>query len=509
MLLSSLWITQCTAAEKADWRLGKFSDLLQSEGFTVQTGDTKTANPFQWVDNMLMDSCAANNAGQYYKLLPVPLLPEEDVTNKDLAVFMMRPDEAIIYVGPTPPACDYFSFTQMLVTRHKNPIIAKGDWLFASLGDPLNNFLIQTETGAQFAANTIVIFTPDRGIYQTVSAAARQAGYPGSMINLAVIPSSVLNLGISPQSDSLTVQLRTANFVDPNAENDYLNNDNYATLLRITPNYPVTLQPYAWPNPRNREVGPEGGSLNFNYALKAGLERLKAAILAKTPHARSQSYDQSSRWWYDSRDVVQDNPASPAYRQNVAGESSDTTYLRTSGNGVDPDNFTFGKNDMVVVYGVNHTATGLATYNSFGIYGEWLTNVNCIPFYIWGANDPIWNGVAGMTNHDFTGSADYYIPGDPMAPYLYAVRVVRGAIPPGDRYCVSVPEPTKAWWVTPGVPGTSDGIGLDQPMTVGYRAYVNPITKSGPSYNDIIPDRAIWFGKPSVQSPLDLLLMTD
>jgi len=57
--------------------------------------------------------------------------------------------------------------------------------------------------------------------------------------------------------------------------------------------------------------------------VTAGLERLKAAILAQTAHAQARPLD-SVRWWYDSKDVLVDDPTSPAYRQNVAGESSDT-----------------------------------------------------------------------------------------------------------------------------------------------------------------------------------------
>ncbi len=60
------------------------------------------------------------------------------------------------------------------------------------------------------------------------------------MINLYVIPSSVLNLGISLQSDSLAVLLRTGNFVDQNAGNAFLDNSNCATVFRVTPNFTVT-----------------------------------------------------------------------------------------------------------------------------------------------------------------------------------------------------------------------------------------------------------------------------
>ena len=96
-----------------------------------------------------------------------------------------------------------------------------------------------------------------------------------------------------------------------------------------------------------------------------------------------------------------------------------------------------------------------------------------------------------MTNHAFTGSAEEYIPGDPMAPYLYAVRVVRKARQnPQDPYCVVVPDLKDSKLDQPFYP---DVIPLDKPMLIGYRAYVNRATRAGPAYEDVIPDRAIWF----------------
>ena len=37
---------------------------------------------------------------------------------------------------------------------------------------------------------------------------------------------------------------------------------------------------------------------------------------------------------------------------------------------------------------------------------------------------------------------------------------------------------------------------LTDPVTIGYRAYVNPKTTHGPGNNNIIPDRAIRFKMP-------------
>ena len=93
-----------------------------------------------------------------------------------------------------------------------------------------------------------------------------------------------------------------------------------------------------------------------------------------------------------------------------------------------------------------------------------------------------------MTSHESRGSAEQYIPHDPMARYLYAVRVVRKArTRSGIRTASSY---RSREWQAPFYP---DAIPLDKPALIGYRAYLNPVTGSGAAYEDLIPDRAIWF----------------
>ena len=159
-----------------------------------------------------------------------------------------------------------------------------------------------------------------------------------------------------------------------------------------------------------------------------------------------------------------------------------------------------------------------------------------------GCGDPIWNGVAGLNNRSYTGSAAVFLPDDPVATnLLYAVMVVRAAraarqseagivltwsygtleaadeisgpwsavsgatapshtVPLGVTrafyrvrlpcYCVPMPNPPDP---LPSPYLLADWIPFDYPAFVGYRAYLNPATRSGPSYNNIIPDRALWF----------------
>jgi hypothetical protein len=362
----------------------------------------------------------------------------------------------------------------------------------AAVNDPLNNALIKTEgDGTPFSKQTIVIFTADRGVYERVSALAQEAGYPESMINLYVIPSGLLNLGVLPETplaDSFAILLRTANFVSEDERDQYLSNNNYGRVWRVTPEPAPVLDPFPTPEPRVRKWKSES---DLYPDLNNGLERLENAIITQTPHTGYVSYE-SIRWFADSREVLEEtDPGSPLYHKFVAGEVSDTPYLRTSLSGEEA-NFTLGSDGMVVVYGVNHAATGLATYSSFGVYGDWITS-SCQdnPWqYVFGCGDRSWNGVVGMTSHVFTGSAEAYIPGDPMAPYLYAVKVLRQ--PPedeNDKYYVVVPTST------PEHPCANPGycLGLDDPIIIGYRAYLNPATASGADYEDIIHDRAIWF----------------
>jgi hypothetical protein len=469
-----------------DHRAAALVAALEADGFTVRPGVVGVTDILAAVNNHFIDSGAGANVGQYYKRWIVPPLPGQVTTPGFL--FRLNPDEAVVYVGKTPPQGDYFSYCAFLWSRwfpdSLNPYT--GDWLFSSVGDPLNNMWIKTEgQGNPFYKNTIVVLTADEGVYERIKQAAGVAGFPVSIVNPLVLPANALLLGTQSQHhDTFIVLMRTANIVSEAQQERYLNDLDWAKLYRVTPRTIVDPQPFAQPPWRERAWANEE---QLVPGITAGLERLKAAILAKTPHLEARSFE-SIQAVPNSKEVL--DPTSPGYRAKVVGESSDTPYLRTSENG-EPANFIMGNDDVVVVYGVNHVASGIATYSSFAVYGEWqlypLPPSNP-PLFTYGVADPIWNGVIDMTSHAFAGSAELYIPRDPMARYLYAVRVVRSALAnPRDSYSVVVPDQGVA------APLFPDAIPLDKPAMIGYRAYLNPATGAGPAYEDLVPDRAILF----------------
>lgn len=464
-----------------DTRQEKFRAALASDNFAVCDGCAHPVDSIINFDNGIMDSAAGNNAGQPYKAIQLPI---KETSAETVNLFKLESCEAVVYVGLTPPQADYFSFAPYMNERKVNPLVAKGDWVFAALGDPINNMGIVVEGGGSpFAKQTVIIFAADKGVFERVKRAAIEAEYPEAMINQCVIPSKLLNMGTADESDSLMILVRGANFADETDREAYLSNDTYATIWHVKPNENPTPHLFATPPLKVRKWNEEK---RLMPGLKAGLKRLETAILTKTNRMGYKSF-RSARWFAESRDVLESEHGyqSSLFHKFVAGEGSDTTYLRTTANG-EPANFILGENNMVIVYGVNHAATGLSTYSNFSVYGDWITT-NDPSEYIMGCGDHIWNGVAGMTSHEFAGSAAAYIPGDPMVDYLYAIKVVRKKMPgDNDNYTIVVPTPE-------GLETPSYGIELDKPMMIGYRSYLNPHTGIGPDYDDIIPERALWF----------------
>ena len=547
----------CATAGQAqeDSRLTAFRAALADDFVVSTNGTTRIVDFIKIVDDHKTDSAAGNQANQPYKRLQVPVFPvrEEDPVEYTMGAFRLRPDEAVVYVGPTPPPCDYFSFVPFVFVRHTNAVVTKGDWLFATVRDPLNHSLIQTEggPGKPFGTNTMIIFTADQTTYQAITNCAQRAGYPSSMLNVYVLPATNLYLGVdlAKKPDTLAIGIRTANFADAAAKNNYLTNDYYSAVYRVTPKTLRELNVLEPPPWRNRESTNEWELIAQRapgWDVTNALARLKAAIVSATPHVEVKSFG-VTRWFLDSQDVLKDDPASPAYRQFVAGESSDTPYLRSATEAGMATNFTLGPDDLLVVYGVNHAASGLATYANFALYGDWeLSPCSALPgdpnWYQIGCNDRIWNGVVGLNNRSYTGSAAQYLPADPVATnFLYAAIIVRGsltarrsgtglvlgwsygaletadevsgswsAVPDAaapthtvscgsahkfyrvrlPEFCVPLPNPPDP---LPSPFRLADWIPFGAPAFVGYRSYLNPATHSGPSYKNIIPDRALWF----------------
>jgi len=129
----------------------------------------------------------------------------------------------------------------------------------------------------------------------------------------------------------------------------------------------------------------------------------------------------------ESRDVLEEtDPGSPLYHKFVAGEAPTTLTCGRRFPARLP--ISHWERRYGVVYGSTMRQRGLATYSSFGVYGDWVT-CSCQETDAGtcsGAATQLWNGVVSMTSHDFTGVQRNTSRG-PDGAYLYAVKVLAPA----------------------------------------------------------------------------------
>jgi hypothetical protein len=468
-------------ATKGD--MNAFKQALEKDGFTVQQGSIGYLDLIKLYDRGVLPAAYGNNPATKYLTYFVPPAPGYEVPDlfakiavalgksEDVSAFWsIRPDEAVVFVGRTPPECRYFSYDHYLLSRTYGN---ETRWIFAPLGDTVNNLDINTEgtpdslPGNPYNQTTVIVATADRGIDQRVRAAALSAGYSGDIFNTQILPSNMLNMGLENSSDNFIMLIRPALYKDKQAGDDYRNNTP-AAVFRVTPNESIKLDPYNYPELKVRGTG------KTEFDLMDDLDQLRNAILNKysdlnaTELPTSIAVPSGSDGIQKGIDVLgPDNDACYLWTSNITPNMPTPPFPNLSQyyDFVPHPTITFGDdpNEFIIVYGVNHVATGKAMYE------------NCVPY---GADG--WDGVGEITDVNLNGTADAYLPDDPNAKYLYVYKIARHAN--GDPHCFVVPTGPGAY-----------GVGLDKPLFIGWRLYLEKTTKTGPSYTEIVYDKAIKF----------------
>ncbi len=441
-----------------DRKIDLFQKQLERQGFQV----TPWEDGFGPIDlaclvcNGLLDSGFGNNAGAPYQII------SETIQGMRVGREMqLEPYDAVVFIGKTPPPVAYFSFTGFVFSRYVGEGKDRNE-IFSSIGDTINPYRIHTLNKKHpFDKDVMIVMTADRGTDERIQKAARQAGFPQSIMNTMVVPSSVVKLGKDDKADTLVFIQRM--FLPANQDdlNKYMDTSNeWAKVFYVTyPSKPPKLDPYPTPEFQVRGTG------RTEVDLMPALDKLEAAILAANPGYQADKL-QSGIWLLEWLEGFQRGT-------NLIGECRDTVYLKT-----DDFRLTPNPDDFLIVFGVNHEATGKATYSNFSLYhsGKEL-------------------GLGGKHSRELAGSADSYDLGQYQdnAKYLYAFKVARncGGLP--DKECLQVDKVPLTSRCLLG--DTCPSISLDSDLFLGFRAYVEPETGVGPYWFEILWDRGIHFKK--------------
>jgi len=430
--------------------LDTLKTALGQEGLVATSGAVAHYNPARlWCDY----TPGVKNADYFnvepYLEVQVPNSPQE--TDQQSSEFRLRPDEAVVLVGLTPPPAKYFSYIPYLDWKRypdgsrKRPI--------ATLGDSVSVATVKSVGPTPFNAPIALIFTPDKTTDAGIRAALRRTGYAAAIIDTVVFPASMLNLGLDQSADQLTIALRTAIWDDPSgAGKNYIDNPPLQ-VLRVTPSKPAPANPFPAPALRIR------GTSHTEMDLMNKVDDLRQGIIAANPDFTAKDI-QTMPMCYEGYDLIQ-------RRIEMCGDSRDAFYVGAGLPEFDTLEIRLGDGEFLMIYGVNHVLTGKATYMSTNVYASEIAKLT----------------LGAVDDSNFKDTAKPFLPaGDPAADKMYAYKVSRNC--GGEPNCLPL-----------AVPDDCERLVLDPSTMLGVftRMYIEPATKIGPAMQEIIYDRILKF----------------
>lgn len=431
----------------SDATVAAFISALEADGFTVQRGDMSLFPFVEMCCTGVIACCNANNVMSLHMAYRPPLAPDQTVPKASPFSFRLRPDEAMVLIGSTPPPVAYFSYEPFCAIRtFEGEGVRRA--LMACIGDTVNLATLEAARGERSVFNQpiVLISTPDRGIDGRVRAAATASGMPEDLLETVILPGSVLRLGLDVDDDELLFAHRMALPEDPEALATYVATPQL--VLRLTPKEPTALEPFPTPDLRVRGTG------TTEMDLIPALEELRAAILAAYPDYEAIELT-TSVWLTDGFDGLQRGV-------NYWAPTRDALYLCTEPFFQLPDD----PNCFAIVYGVNHVKTGKATYCSFALYADPTGLVL---------------GIAGENDRTTAGSASDYLLDHPQAEMFYAWKIARRST--SEPHVLALDDAFCARLDLDSLPD----------LWVGFRLYLEPGTAVGPAFAEILYDRVIVF----------------
>jgi hypothetical protein len=485
------------AGEKT--RLEAFKSQLTRRGLLWNEGLVWFPNIVDLCCACRLPTCYGNNASTTYGFFALPPAPNQDPAVKNPYAewytedgtlspdwsfeWRLRPDEAVVFLGPTPPKVEYYGFTAYIYDRYVETMGAIPDCVylapdgstvtrahpasaqnrfpvFASLGDTINPLTVDLKGGRQnpYRKSIAVVMAADLNTKRKVHRSLTAAGFSEDSINFLALPPALVKMGLDSRADSFMIAMR----VSPGPNNDvsaYFSASD-KSLIRISPAAevpPADLRPVPPPELRVRGTGKTESS------LAAEVDALEKAIVA---YYKPLGFTATPV----KMATIPDGYNCLANMQNCLGDNRDTIFICPAYdimNGTilpGQPALTLGPSEFYVAFGVQHPSVKKATYSNISIMG-WRYK----------------QAPAVVTNEDMEGSAAEYLPGANPALYAYQIARPGGCL---SQHCTAI--------------GTdcSTGIASDEIVAPIFRAYVEPATKVGPAWGEVILDRILKFTGP-------------
>jgi len=425
----------------------------------------------------VLKNCMGNNPAAPYIVPIVATWPNEfaDPAMKNAlgqtrqgysGTYRLDPREAIVVFGTLPPPGRYtslqtYDFTQegtfdqsspayqflaahspatlatFFATVPQNPSRIES---FSSLGNSINNVVIDRQSGASFGTRRFFIITPDAGIDHAVRSALGQLGVRSTDIFTEPVSASGIHLGLGESADDFLTIMRYAQPNDPKA-GDAWRNTLPLSVLRVRERSSSTRAPQPYPPSvyGSRSATPEG-----QYA--GDLNNLIGAVCKHWGSCGQPApvYD------------VQVPPLSqigPSCRQigmNCLGDGQDASYYYSTDLPLD-------HGEVYAMVGTLATETGNATYVGLGI------NESSKLLGVANVDDTALKGSAGSYASTVNQASKFYV--------YYLTRNCAGLQHLTGGNCLSI---------------TNDMVPPGGNFKLSLRDYVRPGTERGPDSTQLL-----------------------
>ena len=488
-------MTNESTSGAANWsaldKVDTLKEKLQTAGFSLTPGQFTYWDLVKATCEGKVPQAGNNPWPNVYLSLQLPPHPGVTPLLPIDRYWQLGEDEAIVLVGQTPPGVKFFHYQTFAIMVPDIP-----HRMMLPVGDAINMGTINTIGPDKNNRPIVYIITGNRETERRVRAAALKAGYPAAIINVEAISPVIAPLGVGAEGSWFALIHRLAVTLDPTAVENYARNPPYQ-VWRITPDQPLADDPEPVPVLRVRGTG------HTEMPLYPSLKALRQAILDRYAGMPAKELDTSithDTVLPDNHEALAEKPFVGLQRGiDVFGASRDNTNL----NSYPRFRLRDGEDEFVIVYGANHETTGKATYASFTPYVDkdrWF-----------GLKD----GTITSNNYDADGQPGdsarrFLCPDDPSqclddVKYLYAWKVARHCN--GEDFCLELKaefidmdgQPYECnlydWYRNPAQPPLIGPFDLDAAeMYINWRTYMEPATNVGPDDNEILYDRAIYFG---------------
>lgn len=478
-----------------------FKENMEQNNFYVQEGRFDELNTIELASQGKLISCFGNNAGSVYTVFYLPPSPEQDyaIGNSELGwddeqateydnpdienypanpyfspagwQYKLRADEALVLFTELPPECKYYSFINYALfteeKENKDYSKEKGFFrigndetgyyhpIFGSIGSSINSKNVKSTGDSTYGTNSVIVISANQTVTDSVVKQLCESGFSEDTINIMTIPENTYRMGLEKGKDTFAFLGRISQPADDEAYNKYISElSTKSTVYRITPKSEIPSSPY-----ENEKLIPRGTGEHEAFVLdnvEQHLDEIRNSIIEQ--YADEYDYEELT-----SDIAVPEGLTAYTKDTNAQGDNRDTSYLMTQNFTLDSDE------DFIVVYGVNHTATGKAEYSNAVLYAR-----------------PMLNGICSVYDSMFGNSAKDYLEKDcEDAENYYVYKMAR----------TQMDENTKIIeYSTGNEKGKYYGADNGDTLLMAFRAYMDK-TGVGASYYEIVYDRTIIFHK--------------